>query len=63
MASDAEMDTTTVYRNGDGEKMTFAQLARAAANEPERNVVAVDDGYRFDGELYEPVDDESDEKE
>ena len=63
MANEGEIDTTTVYRSDGGDEMTFAQLARAAANEPDRDVVAVDDGYRFDGELYEPVDDESDEEE
>jgi hypothetical protein len=61
MAAQTEMDTTTVYANEGGDELTFAQIARAAAKQPELEVEEADDGgYVFDGELYTPVDDEDD---
>jgi hypothetical protein len=60
MAAQTEMDTTTVYANDAGDELTFAQIARAAAKQPELEVEEADDGdgYIFDGELYTPVADE-----
>jgi len=60
MAAQTEMDTTTVYANDAGDELTFAQIARAAAKQPELEVEEAGDGdsYIFDGELYTPVADE-----
>ena len=59
MATDGEMDKTTTYQNDSGDELTFAQIARAAAKQPELEVEEADDGdgYVFDGDRYTPVDD------
>mgnify|MGYP000615458267 CR=1 FL=1 len=56
MGSESELDKTSAYENGDGDRLSFAQIAFAAAKDPEVEVEEVDgEGYRFNGELYTPV--------
>ena len=56
MDTESESDKTSVYENGDGDRLSFAQIAFAAAKDPEVEVEEVDgEGYRFNGKLYTPV--------
>ena len=56
MGTESKSDKTLVYENGTGDRLSFAQIAFAAAKDPEVEVEEVDgEGYRFNGELYTPV--------
>ena len=56
MGTESESDKTSVYENGDGDRLSFEQIAFAAAKDPEVEVEKVDgEGYQFNGELYTPV--------
>jgi hypothetical protein len=56
MGSESELDKTSAYENGDGDRLSFAQIAFAAAKDPEIEVKEADGGgYRFNGEVYTPV--------
>jgi hypothetical protein len=53
---ETDPDTTSRYTNGEGEQMSFAQIALAAAKDPNVTVEETPDGYRIDGTLYTPID-------
>ena len=56
MGAESEPDKTSVYEDATGDRLSFAQIAFAAAKDPEVEVEEVDGGgYRFNGELYTPV--------
>ncbi|MDB2242689.1 hypothetical protein [Halorubrum ezzemoulense] len=56
MSADLELDKTPVYENNTGGRISFAQIAFAAAKDPAVEVEEADGGgYLFNGELYIPV--------
>ena len=56
MGTESKSDKTSVYENATGDRLSFAQIAFAAAKDPEVEVEEVDgEGYRFNGKLYTPV--------
>ena len=55
MGSESELDKTSAYENGDGDRLSFAQIALAAAKDPEVEVEEVErEGYRFNRAPYTP---------
>lgn len=53
---EGEHDTTTRYTNGEGDELSFAQIAFGAAKDPDVTVEETPEGYRVDGKLYRPID-------
>ncbi len=56
MPANADHDQTTVYANGAGEELTFAQIAMAAAKDPGVTVEKTAEGYQVNGDLFTPTD-------
>jgi hypothetical protein len=51
-------DTTSRYTAADGDELSFAQIALGAAKDPDVTVEETAEGYRVDGKLYTPAEDD-----